>query len=91
MDSKKNNNKHNVNSVAAGLTGAVIGAGVAVAGTAILKNEKNRAQLKKILNSAKQKVKEYAADTEKDLKQKKGVIKKELLAKGRTTKIAKAM
>jgi len=50
--------------VAAAVTGAVVGAGAAVAGAAILRDEKNRARAKKILNNVKDKARVYVKSLE---------------------------
>lgn len=45
--------KKGVSPMVAAVTGAVVGAGIAVAGTVVLKDEKNRNKVKEALTSAK--------------------------------------
>lgn len=61
---KKGKTTH-VRPVVAAVTGAVIGAGVAIAGAAVMKDEKNREKAKKALNSVKGKAAEYIEDLQK--------------------------
>ena len=56
---KQNDDKGGINPVVAVITGAVIGAGVAVAGSVALKNEKNRNKVKDVINSAKNQAVSY--------------------------------
>jgi len=65
------NQKKTVSPMAAAITGAVIGAGAAVAGAAALKNEKTRAQAKKALTQVKNKAVDYMESLQKDAEGKK--------------------
>ena len=44
-------------SLIAGITGAIVGAGAAIAGTLALKDKKNRDKIKKVLNKVKSEIK----------------------------------
>lgn len=59
-------NKKGMSPMAAGVAGAVVGAGIAVAGAMALKDEKNRAKVKGALNA----VKKHASDYVDDLQEK---------------------
>jgi hypothetical protein len=62
-DTKQTQNKKSgVNPVAAGVAGAIVGAGVAVAATAAMKDEKTREQVKKVLHKVKNQASEYMND-----------------------------
>ena len=74
------NKKNDVNPIIVGVTGAVIGAGIALAGAAILKDEKNRDKAKKVLENIKNSAKGYIKDLENEVQ--KGAVKvKKLTAK----------
>lgn len=64
MADSKQKGKHGLNPVAVAVTGAVVGAGIAVAGAVALRDEKNRDKVKKILNSAKDQALDYIEDVE---------------------------
>jgi hypothetical protein len=62
-DTKQTQNKKaGVSPVAAGVAGAIVGAGVAVAATAAMKDEKTREQVKKVLTKVKDQASEYMND-----------------------------
>ncbi len=61
--------KGSISPVAAAVTGAVIGAGAAVAGAAILRDEKNRAKVEKTLNKVKDQARGYIKKLEKSARQ----------------------
>lgn len=48
---KKQNKENEINPIFAGVTGAVIGAGIAIAGAIMMKDEKNRDKAKKVLKN----------------------------------------
>ena len=77
-EQKQNKKMSDLNQVVAGVTGAAIGLGIGVAGTAaILNNKKNQEKVKKVLNHAKNQVNGYIDDMhEKKLDKKSKVIKK---------------
>lgn len=56
--------KHNSNTVAAAVTGVVVGAGVVVAGLAAMRNDKNKAKAKKIIDEVKAKASSYMKKTQ---------------------------
>ena len=55
-------NKKGMSPMAAGVAGAVVGAGIAVAGAMALKDEKNRAKVKGALKAVKKQASEYVDD-----------------------------
>jgi hypothetical protein len=63
--SRQDTHKKGMSPVAAAVTGAVVGAGAAVAGAAFLKDEKNRAKAKKVLDGVKSKAQIYVKKLEK--------------------------
>lgn len=81
-DSKK---KDVVNPIAAAVTGAAIGAGVAIAGAVALKDEKNRKKIKGILNELKDRGENVQEDLKKEAKAKTEEIKERV--DGETEKI----
>jgi hypothetical protein len=58
-------NKHGINPIAVGITGAVIGAGFAVGGAVALRDKKNREKVKKVLGNAKDQAMNYLEDMRK--------------------------
>ncbi len=50
---KQDDGNGGINPIAAAITGAVVGAGVAVAGMVALKDEKNREKVKEVLTDVK--------------------------------------
>lgn len=86
---KKTNTKRKISPLAVATTGAVVGAGMAVAGAMALRNKKTRDKVKKFLNKAKneagiyiKKVKEVTDTNKEKIEQKivegKKKIKKKL-------------
>ncbi len=67
---KQDNGKDRFNSIIAGVTGVVVGAGVAIAGVVALKDEKNRKKVKEALIDVKDQAIDYIED-KKDEKKKK--------------------
>lgn len=65
-------------SIFAAIAGAVVGSGVAVAGTLFMKDKKNRDKVKKVLSNAKNQAVDYIGKIEKDVKKDKVVIKKKI-------------
>lgn len=86
---KQNEGKGGVNPVVAVVTGAIVGAGVAVAGAVALNDKKNREKVKKVLTNAKDQAVEYVEKMQKEMKEEKGIVEKEL-SKGKK-KAKKAM
>ena len=62
MADTKHPHKSGVHPLAAGVAGAIVGAGVAVAATAAMKDDKTRAHVKKILTKVKDQASEYMND-----------------------------
>ena len=56
-DNKKNND--GINPVVAAITGAAVGAGVAIAGAAVLRDEENRKKVTDTMHALKDKGMEY--------------------------------
>lgn len=77
-----NKNQGVINPVAAAVAGAVVGAGVAVAGAVVLSNKKNREKIGKVLNNAKNKAVDYVEGVQKQVEDKKNEVK-EKLTKGK--------
>lgn len=78
-------NKHakesgGISPVVMAVTGAVIGAGIAVAGVGAvaLKDEKNRQKVKEVLDSAKDQAVDYIEDVQKQVHDKKIAVEKAL-------------
>lgn len=57
--------KGGINTVAAAVAGAVVGAGVVIAGAVALKDEENRKKVKDALTNVKDRVAGYAEDLQK--------------------------
>ncbi len=93
-DSKdKKSETSGVNPVAAAITGAVVGAGVAVVGAVALSDEKNRKKVTDAFNNVKKQASDYmdkmqktAEDKKVDLEDKVGEGKKKLEAVAKTVK-----
>jgi phosphotransferase system glucose/maltose/N-acetylglucosamine-specific IIC component len=68
---KKRNQRKGVNPIFAAVTGAMVGAGAAIAGAVVLKDKKNRDKVKKALTSAKDHAVGYMGKMEKQIKAKK--------------------
>ena len=77
---KQDKRKGSVNSVVAGVTGAVIGAGIAVAGAAVVLNDKkNREKVKKVLTNVKKQAIGYMEGVQKQAQDKKGGVEEKLV------------
>jgi hypothetical protein len=68
---KQDGGKVSVNPVAAAVTGAVVGAGIAVAGVVALEDEKNREKAKETLIHVKDQVVGYIENMQKHTQEKK--------------------
>lgn len=75
---KQDEEKNGINPVVAVITGAVIGAGVAVAGSVALKEEKNRDKVREMLSSAKNQAVSYVDGMQNKAQDKIGKAEKEL-------------
>lgn len=75
---KEKDKKGGVNPIMAGVTGAVVGAGVAVAASQALKDKKNRDRVKKTLTDVKDQTMEYVQNfrTDSEVKEKTKELKK---------------
>ncbi len=62
VHSKQNEDKGGINPVVAMATGAIVGAGVAVAGAVALSDKKNRDKVKVVLSNVTDRVKHYMKD-----------------------------
>ena len=88
---KKGAGKGGVNPVVAAVTGAVVGAGVAIAGAVALKDEKNRKKVKEVLTNVKDQAVGYMEDMQKQTQDKKSQIEEKLAeGKEKIEKVAKA-
>jgi hypothetical protein len=77
---KQTKGKDGVNPVVAGVTGAVIGVGIAVAGAAavVLNDKKSRDQVKKVLSSVKDQALDYIEDIQKDVQDGRSEVEEKL-------------
>jgi uncharacterized membrane protein YgaE (UPF0421/DUF939 family) len=74
-----NKQKNNIKSVAAGVTGAAIGFGIAIVGAAVvLSDKKNSDKVKKVLANAKDKAMNYLEDIQKKTDKKEKEAEEEL-------------
>ena len=72
---KEETGKGTGNVIAAGVTGAVVGAGVVAAAAMALKNEKNRKKVNKVIADVKHQATDYIKTLKKDPNVKKGIAK----------------
>jgi hypothetical protein len=89
MTNKKTQNrgKDSVNPIVAGVTGAVIGAGIAVAGAAVVLNDKkSREKVKGVLSNVKNQVVGYMEDMQKQAQDKKTEVKEKIAESEKTVK-----
>jgi hypothetical protein len=75
---KQDKRKSGIDPVAAAVTGAIVGAGVAVAGAVALKDKKNRENVKQVLNNVKDQAVGYMEKMQNDVKSKKGSVENKL-------------
>lgn len=75
---KKNEGNSNVNPVIAGVTGAIIGASVAVAGSVVLSDKKNRNKVVKVLQNVKEQAVGYVGDLKQRSRDEKGELDKKI-------------
>lgn len=80
LNTYKTHDKNNqgVNPVAAAVTGAVVGAGVAVAGTIALQDEGNRKKVKNILTVVKKQALDRMNEMQKQMQHTKGDIEEKV-------------
>jgi hypothetical protein len=84
--------KNGFNQTAAVVTGAVVGAGMAVAGMIAMKDEKNRDKVKEVFTNVKNKAIDYIEDIQKQTQAKKGEVKEKFVEdKVKIEKAAKAV
>ena len=75
-----NKQKNNIKSVAAGVTGAIIGFGIAAMGAAVVLNDKNnRKKVRDLLTNVKNQTMGYMKDVQEKTDKKEKEIKKELI------------
>ena len=86
---KQNGKKGSASSVVAGVTGAAIGFGIAVAGAAVVLNDKdNRKKVKKVLVNIKDQAMGYMQDVQvKTDKKEKKIVKKLANSKNEEVKL----
>jgi gas vesicle protein len=83
--------KGNANPVGTALKGAVVGAGIVVAGAVALKDKKNRDKVKKVLTDVKDQATKHMKKMHKRIKGKEGKVKKQLAeSKGNVEEAAKS-
>lgn len=73
-DNKQDETKGGVNPVIVAVTGAIVGAGVAVAGTIALQDEKKREKVKGVLSNVKDQAMEYMENMQKTQEDKKNEV-----------------
>lgn len=84
-------NKNGFNPVATMVVGAIVGAGVAIAGAVALSDKNNRDKVKEALINAKDQAVGYIEDTQKQAETKKGEVEQKLAeGKEKVKKIAKS-
>lgn len=89
---KDNNQRGGVSPVMAAVAGAVVGAGVAVAGAIVLEDKKNREKIKKVLNNTKNQAINYMESIQKQAENRKGEIEEKLTeGKEKVKKITKSV
>lgn len=81
MTQKKKTKKSGSNSIFKAVAGAIIGTGVAVAGTMFMKDKKNRDKVNKVLTKAKKQTTDYIKKVEKKVKKEETVIVKKPIKK----------
>lgn len=74
-----NKNKGGINPVVAAVAGAVVGAGVGIAGAVVLGDKKNREKINKVLNNVKDQAVDYVEGVQKQAEDKKSEIEKEFV------------
>lgn len=92
QDQKKQDDQNRFNQVAAAVTGAVVGAGVGIAGAVIMGNKKNREKISRILNNVKDDAVDYVGGIKKQAQDKKEEIKKKFIeGKVKVAKVTKSV
>ncbi len=76
MTNNNDDKKKGMSPMAAGVAGAVVGAGLAVAGAVALKDEKNRAKVKGALQSVKKQASDYVDEIQEKAQKQGGEAKK---------------
>ena len=84
---KQTSEKTDINPIVAGVTGAVIGAGVAIAGAALLGDEKKRIKAKKILSNVRDGAVNYVRDLENQIRAQEGVVEEKLAKSAKKVKL----
>ena len=83
----KNKKGNSVNPLATAVTGAVFGAGVAIAATQALKNEKAKKKVKEVVTAAKDQAVDYINSHKNDVDLEKGKTElKKVMKKDKTSK-----
>lgn len=75
---KEKEKKDGINHIVAATTVAVIGAGIAVAGAAVLQDEDNRKKVKQVLSNVKNRAINYIADTREEIDDAKVMVEKKV-------------
>ncbi len=86
MKNTKQTKKRSTSSIFTVIAGAVVGAGVAVAGAVFMKDKKNRDKVKKVLSNAKNQAVNYIENIDKEAKKDKVIIKSKITVKKKNKK-----
>lgn len=76
---KQNEKETGISPITAAITGAIIGAGIAIAGTVALENKKNRNKVKQVFINMRDQAVDYMEKMQKKAKSKKNDFDKSLL------------
>lgn len=77
INQKKLDDQNRFNQVAAAVTGAVVGAGIGVAGAVVMSDKNNREKMGKVFIGVRDQAVGYVTNIQKNAEDKKEVIKKE--------------
>jgi gas vesicle protein len=86
MTNQTKKTNENLSPVVAAVAGAVIGAGVAVAGAVVLGDEERREKIKNAMTDAKDQAVGYIQDMHSLAEEKKGEVKEDLLTANKKVK-----
>ena len=83
LNQKKQDDQNRFNQVAAAVTGAVVGAGIGVAGAVVMGDKNNREKMGKVFTDARDQAVGYVTNIQKNAENKKEEIEKEFAKDGR--------
>ncbi len=75
---KPDEKNNGISPVTAAVAGAVVGAGIAVAGAVALQDENNRVKVKKVLGNVKKQATDYVEGVQKQVQEKKNEIEEKI-------------